>query len=442
MAHNENEAMSDMPRYHLLRALQSRNYRLFFTGQGISLTGTLMQQVAMGWLVYRQTGSALLLGVIGFVSHIPTFVLAPLAGVLSDRWDRRRIIIVTQSLSLLQATLLALFVLSHQIQVWQIIAISSLLGLINAFDFPVRQSFVVDLVERKEDLGNAIALNSTMYNSARLIGPSVAGILVATIGEGYCFLINAASYLAVIVAVTLIRTETVKPTEGNRDILAELAEGFGYAFGFRPIRSILALLGLIGLMGMSYNVLLPIFAKDILGGGPQTYGFLMTAVGVGSLACTFYMASRRSVLGLGRIVGASAALFGTGLICFALSRNLTLSLFFLALSGVGAMAHSASSNTIIQTIVEDDKRGRVMSLYTMLYSGTTPIGNLMSGAVAEWIGSPATLLICGISCLAGGVLFACRLHMVRDGIRPIYRSMGIIPAVPTVIQESRVSQET
>jgi MFS family permease len=433
--------MPDMPRYHMLRALKSRNYRLFFFGQSISLIGTLMQQVAMGWLVYRLTGSALLLGVIGFVSHIPTFLLAPVAGVLADRWNRRKIILCTQCCSLIQATLLAVFVLSGHIQVWQLIVLSLCLGLINSFDWPVRHAYLVDLVERKEDLGNAIALNSTMYNSARLIGPSIAGILVATVGEGVCFVINAASFLAVIIAVAAMRVKPVTPANVRKDLLMELREGIGYAFGFAPIRSILALLGVVGLMGMPYAVLLPIFAKDILGGGPQTFGFLMTAVGVGSLLCTFYMASRRSVVGLGRIVGGSAALFGVGLGCFALSRNLTLSLCFLALAGVGAMAHSASSNTIIQTIVEDDKRGRVMSLYTMLYSGTTPIGNLASGAMAEWIGSPATLLIGGIACLVGGLFFACRLHAVRDGIRPIYRSMGIIPAAPVVVQESRVHLE-
>jgi MFS family permease len=420
----------------MLRALQSRNYRLFFLGQGVSLIGTLMQQVAMSWLVYRLTGSALLLGVIGFVSQIPTFVLAPVAGVLADRWNRRRIIICTQCCSLVQATILALFVMTGHIQVWQLIVLSLLLGLINSFDWPVRQAYVVDLVERKEDLGNAIALNSTMFNSARLIGPSIAGILVATVGEGLCFVINAASFLAVIIAVAAMRVKPVPPASGRRDLVKELRAGFGYAFGFSPIRSILSLLGVVGLMGLPYAVLLPVFAKDILGGGPQIFGFMMTAVGVGSLICTFYMASRRSVLGLGRIIGGSAMLFGIGLGCFALSRDLTLSLCFLALAGVGAMAHSASSNTIIQTIVEDDKRGRVMSLYTMLYSGTTPIGNLAAGAMAEWIGSPATLLIGGIACLTGGLLFACRLHIVRDGIRPIYRRMGIIPAAPAaVLQE-------
>lgn len=439
MAHFNIESKSRLPRYHLLRALQSRNYRLFFIGQSISLIGTLMQQVAMSWLVYRLTGSALLLGVVGFVSQIPTFFLSPVAGVLADRWNRRRIVLCTQCFSLVQATALAVFVMTDHIRVWQLIALSLFLGLINSFDWPVRQAYVLDLVERKEDLGNAIALNSTMYNSARLIGPSIAGILVATIGEGYCFVINAVSFLAVIFSVAAMRVKPVSRTSEQRDLLKELREGFGYAFGFTPIRSILTLLGLVGLMGMPYAVLLPVFAKDILGGGPRTFGFLMTAVGVGSLLSTFYMASRRTVVGLGRVVGTSAVIFGVGLCCFTLSRTMTFSLLFLVMLGIGAMAHSASSNTIIQTIVEDDKRGRVMSIYTMLYSGMTPIGNLMSGVMADWVGPSTTLLISGIVCIGGGLLFACRLPMVRDGIRPIYRSMGILPVAPSVVRESQVS---
>jgi MFS family permease len=435
----KDEAMPDMPRFQLLRALKSRNYRLFFFGQSVSLIGTLMQQVALSWLVYRLTGSAVLLGVVGFVSHIPTFLLAPVAGVLSDRWNRRRIILITQCSSLLQASVLAALVLTDHIQIWQLIVLSLVLGLINSFDWPVRHAYLVDMVERKEDLGNAIALNSTIYNSARLIGPPVAGLLVATAGEGICFVINAASFLAVIIAVAAMRIKPAVPVGVRNPLMQELRDGIVYAYGFSPIRAILTLLGVVGLMGMPYAVLLPVFAKDILGGGPETYGFLMTAVGVGSLICTFYMASRRSVLGLGRIIGSSAALFGVGLVCFSLSRNLTLSLVCLALAGAGAMAHSASSNTIIQTIVADDKRGRVMSLYTMLYSGTTPLGNLAAGVLAEWLGSPAALCIGGIACLAGGVYFAGRLPLVREGIRPIYQSMGILPAAPPAVQESQVS---
>jgi len=423
---------------YMLRALQSRNYRLFFAGQSVSLIGTLMQHVAMSWLVYRLTGSALMLGVTGFVSQIPTFLLAPVAGVLADRWDRRRIIICTQCLSLVQATVLALFVLTDRIEVWELVLFSLFLGLINSFDWPVRQAYVMDLVERMEDLGSAIALNSTMYNAARLIGPSIAGVMVACVGEAYCFVINAASFLAVILAVAAMRTVPVARPRTRRELGAELREGFRYAFGFAPIRSILMLLGLVGLMGMPYAVLLPIFAKEIFHGGAQTFGFLMSAVGIGSLLCTFYMASRRTVLGLGRIIAGAAALFGVGLAGFALSSSLPLSLIFLCLAGAGAMAHSAASNTILQTIVEDDKRGRVMSLYTMLYSGTTPIGNLMAGAVAGTVGSQATLLIGGIACLGGGLLFALRLPLLRAGIRPIYRRMGIIPAPSPIPETARM----
>jgi MFS family permease len=420
----------------LLRALRSRNYRLFFTGQSISLVGTWMQQVAMSWLVYRLTGSAFLLGVVGFVGQIPTFLLAPVAGVLADRWDKRRLLIATQTLSMLQAAALAFFVLAGTVQVWQIVTLSLILGIISTFDIPARQSFIVEMVDNREDLGNAIALNSSMFNAARLIGPSIAGLLVAAVGEGICFIVNAFSYLAVIVALAAMRLTQGKPEKARRHILHELREGVGYAFGFSPIRSILLLIALVSLMGMPYSILMPVFARDILHGGPHTFGFLMAASGCGALASTVYLASRKNVLGLGRIIVAATTLFGAGIIAFSFSGSLPLSLLFLCITGFGGMALIASSNTILQTIVEDDKRGRVMSLFTMAFIGMAPFGSLIAGSLANTIGARNTLLIGGVSCLAGGALFAVILPKIRKKIRPIYVKMGIINEVATGMQSA------
>jgi MFS family permease len=418
----------------LLRALRSRNFRLFFAGQSISLTGTWMQQVAMSWLVYRMTGSAFLLGVVGFVGQLPTFLLAPVAGVLADRWDRRRLIICTQALAMIQAAALAIFVLTGIVQVWQIVVLSLLLGVINSFDIPARQSFFVEMVENREDLANAIALNSSMFNAARLIGPSIAGILVSAVGEGVCFILNAISYLAVIVALAAMRFQSVKHGRERHHILHELREGFSYAFGFSPIRSILLLIALVSLMGMPYTVLMPVFARDILHGSAQTFGFLMAAAGCGALSSTIYLASRRSVLGLGRLIAIATTLFGAGLIAFSFSTSLILSLLFLCLTGFGAMALVASSNTILQTIVDDDKRGRIMSLFTMAFIGMAPFGSLIAGAIAHGIGARNTLLIGGASCLAAGALFAKNLPKIRKKIRPIYVKMGILSEVATGMQ--------
>ncbi len=413
----------------LLRALHSRNYRLFFIGQGTSLIGTWMQQVAVSWLVYRLTGSALLLGVTGFASQFPTFLMAPVAGVMVDRWNKQRLFLATQLCAMLQSVMLAGFVLTGTIQVWQIILFSTFLGVVNAFDIPVRQALVIDLVERKEELSNAIALNSSMFNAARLIGPSIAGVLVASFGEGVCFAINAASYLAVILAITAMRLTPPAKTGVRKHILHELREGFGYAYSFTPIRSLLILLALTCLMGMPYVVLLPIFAREILHGGAHTFGFLVAAVGIGALACTIYLASRRSVLGLDRIIAVSAGLFGVAVACFALSGTFFLSLAFLCLAGFASMAQIASSNTILQTVVDNDKRGRVMSFYTMAFMGSTPLGGLVAGIIATRIGARPTLIMGGLACLAGGIVFARHLPEFRRMVRPIYERLGVIPGV-------------
>ena len=410
----------------LLRALRSRNYRLFVAGQGISLIGTWMQQVAMSWLVYRLTGSAMLLGIVGFTSQIPSFLLAPVAGVLADRWEKRRLLLATQSLALTQAGLLAIIVLSGVVQVWHIILLSLFLGIVNAFDIPIRQSFVVQMVDSREDLSNAIALNSSMVNGARLIGPTIAGLLVASVGEGVCFAINSASYLAVIAALAAMRVTPLPPRLQRHNVLHELREGVRYAFDSKPIRSILLLLALVSLMGMPYSVLIPVFASKVLHGNSHTYGFLMTAAGSGALAGAFYLASRRSVLGLGMVIVRATILFGIGICVFAISTNFALSMVSLVVAGFGAMNLVASSNTIIQTIVDEDKRGRVMSFFTMAFIGMTPFGSLLAGTLAGSIGAKQTVLSGGLCCLAGGLIFFRQLPLLRKIIRPIYIDREII----------------
>jgi MFS family permease len=418
----------------IVRALSHRNYRLFFGGQSISLIGTWLTQIATSWLVYRLSNSAFLLGVVGFVSQVPIFLLTPFAGVLVDRWNRHRTLVITQTLSMVQSLALASLTLTGVITVWQIIILSIFQGLINAFDVPTRQSFVVEMVDKREDLGSAIALNSSMFNSARLLGPSIAGILIAAFGEGVCFLIDGISYLGVIAALLAMKI-TLRKIESHRaDVLQGLKEGFAYAFGFAPIRAILLLLGLVGLAGMPYMILMPVFAAEVLHGGAHTFGFLMGASGVGAVAGAIYLASRRSVRGLGRIISLASGIFGVGLITFSLSREFWLSLSLMVLTGLGMMVQVASSNTILQTIVDDDKRGRIMSFYTMAFIGMSPFGSLLAGLLASKIGAPHTLLICGAFCILGSFLFSRSLPRLREMVRPIYVRMGIIPEVAKGIQ--------
>jgi MFS family permease len=411
---------------NIFRSLQYRNYRLFFGGQSISLIGTWIQQIAMVWLVYSLTGSTFLLGLVGFVGQIPTFLLAPFAGVLTDRWNRYHILIVTQILAMIQALILAFLFFIGTIEVWHIIFLSVLLGCINAFDIPARQSFVVEMVEKKEDLGNAIALNSSMFNGARLLGPSIAGVLIASTGEGICFLLNGLSYLFVIVSLILMKVKSKKRETQNPDVLKEIKEGFSYTFGFAPIKSIILLLGLINLMGMPYIVLMPVFAKEIFHGGPYTFGFLMGASGVGALMGALYLASRRNVLGLEKIISLSTGIFGFGLITFSLSRLFLLSLVLMIITGLGMILQTSSSNTILQTIVDDDKRGRVMSFFTMALTGTAPFGSLLAGGLASFLGSPNTLIIGGILCVLGALIFASKLTELKKLVYPIYVRLGII----------------
>ncbi len=410
----------------IFRALYSRNYRLFFGGQGISLIGTWMQQIAMSWLVYRMTNSAFLLGLIGFSSQICSFLFSPFAGVISDRWNRHRILVATQSLSMIQAFILATLTLTGVVTVLHLIILALFLGFVNAFDMPTRQAFVVEMVGKREDLGNAIALNSFLFNGARLVGPSIAGILISILGEGMCFLLNGLSFLAVIIALLSMQITSHSEQFQKTQVFQGFKEGFIYAVGFAPIRSILLFLGWISLVGTANTTLLPVFAKNILHGGAQTYGFLMAAIGVGAIIGAIFLASRRSVLGLGRIIAIASAIFGVGLISFSLSHILWLSVLLLLLAGFGMMVHMASSNTVLQTMVDDDKRGRVMSLYTMAFMGMAPFGSLAGGSLAGSIGAPATLILGGVSCMLGSFLFVRILPSLREIARPIYIRKGIL----------------
>src|SRR4030095_9162968 len=416
----------------MLRALRNKNYRLFFSGQSISLIGTWMTRIATSWLVYRLTGSPLLLGIVGFAGQIPSFVLAPLAGVLVDRWNRHRLLVATQVLSLLQSLSLAILALTGLIKIWHVIILSIFQGLINAFDMPARQAFVVEMVERREDLANAIALNSSMVNAARLLGPSIGGVIIAAVGEGWCFMIDAISYLAVIASLMAmsITPRMLQPTN-DANIFQQLREGWTYATSFAPIRNVLLLLALVSLVGMPYTVLMPVFANDILHGGPNTLGVLMAASGIGALAGAMFLAARKSVLGLGKFIPVSAGTFGAGLIAFSFTRVLWLSLALMVVTGLGFMVQMAASNTVLQTIVEEDERGRVRSFYTMAFMGTAPVGSLLAGSVAERIGAPRTLLFGGIGCILGALWFAPSLSALRRDVRPIYVKIGILPEMAT-----------
>ena len=425
------------PGAFILRALAHKNYRLFFAGQSISLIGTWMTRIATAWLVYRLTGSALLLGVVGFAGQIPSFLLAPLAGVLVDRWNRQRLLVITQVLAMFQSLALALLTMTGLIKMWHVIVLSVLQGLINSFDMPARQAFVVEMVEKREDLANAIALNSSMVNAARLLGPSIGGVVIAAVGEGWCFMIDAVSYIAVIASLLAmtITARVIQPTK-DANVFQQLREGWSYATRFAPIRNVLLLLALVSLVGMPYTVLMPVFANDVLHGGPNTLGLLLAASGVGALVGALFLAARKTVLGLGKFIPLMAGAFGAGLIAFSFTRVLWLSLALMVVTGLGFMVQMAVSNTVLQTIVDEDKRGRVMSFYTMAFMGTAPFGSLLAGSVADRIGTPHTLLCGGIGCILGALWFATTLSDLRRDVRPIYERIGILPEVATGIQHS------
>jgi MFS family permease len=399
-----------------------------------------MTRLAMSWIVYQLTDSAFLLGLTSFVGQIPAFFVAPIAGVWLDRWDRHRVLVITQVLAMIQSLALAVLAFTHYINLWWIIGLALLQGLINAFDMPARQAFVIEMIEDRADLGNAIALNSSMVNGAKLVGPAIAGVLVAAAGVGVCFLIDGLSYIAVIASLVAMRVAPAKPRAAAKSAVQELAEGWRYVAGSPAIRSILLLLALVSVTGMPYTVLMPVVAVDLLHGGAHTLGFLMAMSGVGALASAIGLALRRTVLGLGKRIAISAALFGGGLIVLGFSRSLTISLLLMVVTGFGMMQQMAASNTILQTIAADDKRGRVMSFYTLAILGMNPIGSLLAGGVAARVGVPVTMIGAGAICLAGAVWFYWKLPEIRSVIRPIYRELGILPQIAEGIESATILQ--
>jgi len=419
----------------LLRAFRHRNYQLYFGGQLVSLTGTWMQSVAQSWLVYRLTGSAVLLGLVGFAGQIPVFLLASVGGAVADRRERCPILVVTQTCAMALALSLAALTLAGRVEVWHVFVFAALNGVVNSFDIPTRQAFVVDLVGR-EDLMNAIALNSSMFNGARVVGPAVAGLLVAAVGEGWCFLINGVSYVAVVAGLLLMTVEARARARPEGSALANAVEGFRFVARTAPVRALLLLLGLVSLMGMPYAVLMPIFADRILGGGAGGLGLLMGASGVGALAGALSLAARRGLRGLGRWVAFSSAGFGAALILFSQSRTFWLSALLLLPVGFAFMIQMASSNTLVQAMVPDHLRGRVMAVYSMVFMGMAPFGALLAGALANRVGAPTTLFIGGAVCIAGAVAFGLRLPALRDEARQLIVAMQ--PAGGDPAEESSV----
>lgn len=413
----------------LFRALKSRNYRLYFTGHGLSLVGTWMHSIALQWLVYRLTGSARLLGVVAFCTQISGLLLAPFAGVFIERMDRRRLLMITQSLAMTLALLLAALVFSERIAVWHIIVFSICLGFVNAFDITARQSIIVHLVEKKEDLSNAIALNSMVFNSARFFGPALAGLLIAKVGEGYCFLFNALSYVSILIALSLMHIEPFQKTRGLR-VWDELVEGFQYAFHFHSLRVVFSLLALVSLFALPYGVLLPVFANRILNAGPKGYGFLVSSVGVGALCGAVFLASRKTVVGLEKVIAYGPLLLGLAMIAFSWSRVMPLSMGILTVMGFGMMVHMASCNTVVQTIVDETKRSRVMSIHMMTWTGLAPFGGLMVGDMAERISPPVTLTLVGLVCLLGFVLLRREMLKQRQVIETAVEAHEVDSVLP------------
>lgn len=406
-----NSAMS-----RTFRSLRSRNYRLFFTGQGVSLIGTWMQSVALNWLLFRLTGSPFMLGISTFAGQIPVFLLAPLSGVIGDRFDRRKILIAVQCASMAQACILAGITLTGVVEPWHLIFLTFILGVINAFELPIRQAIVLDLLDNKADLPNAIALNSSLFNGSRLIGPAVAGAIVAMAGEGICFIINAVSYMASISAFSAMKiTAAWRPKRGGR-VLGDIKEGFRYAASSTPVKELLILIAFISFFGLAFPVLLPVFASDVLHGDSHTFGFLVSSAGAGAFLATIYLASRNSIRGLGRVINISLFSIGAGFIVFSFSTVIYISMSALFIVGFTSIVVIASCNTILQTVVDEGKRGRVMSLYVMAFTGTAPVGGLIAGSVSEVAGAPYTLAVCGGFCLLIALFFSFMLPRVMDSV--------------------------
>jgi len=408
-----------------MRALAHRNFRLYLSGQGISLIGTWTQQVAMGWLAYRLSGSAVWLGVIGFSGQIPILLFASFGGVWSDRFDRHRLLFWTQALAMAQALLLAALVLGHVVQIWHLVVLAAVLGVVNAVDAPLRQSFVVQLVDDRADLPNAIALNSLAINSSRLVGPAAAGFLISWLGEGVCFLLNGLSYVAVLWA--LRRMKTTAPQRRRSSMREGLKDGFSYAFGFPPVRALLLMMAVLGLTIVPYMVLMPVYAKHVFHGDAQTLGLLMGSAGLGALTGAVFLTARRSVVGLGKVIAAAALCAGLALAGFAFSTRLALSLPLLVVVGFGLIVSAASTNMLLQTLVEDHLRGRVMALFTMSFLGMAPVGSLLAGIVAHHLGAPLTLFINGVLCVLAALYFASRLPGLRRHAHPVFQRRGLVP---------------
>jgi len=424
------------------RALKHRNFRLFFGGQIISLVGTWMQTVAQAWLIYRLTGSGALLGLLGFVGQIPIFLLSPPAGLVADRWPRQQVVIATQTASMLLAFILAALTMTGHITgklgVLEIIILATLLGIVNAFDVPARQSFLIEMVGR-EDLLNAIALNSSMFNLARVAGPAVAGLVVAVVGESWCFLLNGVSYLAVIAGLFMMRIEKAMPGHDGTSPLEKLREGFRFARHTRPIRALLTLVSVVSFMALPFTVLMPIFAVKILHGGASAYGTLMGAVGVGAMCGALVLASRQELRGLGNIVAYAAMAMGVSLLLFSASHWYWISFTILVLTGFSMMMQFTATNTLIQAMVPDQLRGRVMSIYSMLFLGMSPIGSLLAGWLADRIGAPVTVAIGGLASLVGGVAFARKWPAMRGPARDLVAAQGMMAPAPPSGESPRPS---
>jgi len=426
---------------HAWRALRHRNFQLFFVGQSISVIGTWMTRLATSWLVYRLTHSALLLGVVTFAGQIVSFALGPFAGVWVERLNRRKLLVWTQAAAAIQSLAMAALTLAHVITLWEVVALAALQGVINAFDMPGRQSFLVQMVDDRNDLSNAIAINSSMANGARLIGPAIAGLVIGAFGEGWCFLIDGISYFAVVASLLLMRIKPQEIRRGAASMFEQIGEGWEYVRSFSPIRIILLLFALVSLMGYPYAVLLPLFAGQILHGGAYTLGWLTAASGIGALVSGLSLAARKSVVGLTRMIQIAVSMLGFALILFGLSRALWLSLVLMVFVGFGLMQGASVSNTIVQSLVPEDKRARVMSYYTMAFFGAAPFGSLLAGALAHQIGAPYTVMLTGAVCVLGSLWFTVELPKVKADMHPIYQDQGLLPrdAAPIAdVQETTI----
>jgi MFS family permease len=424
------------------RALAHRNFRLFVVGQGISVVGTWMQQIATVWLVYRLSSSSLLLGVADFSAQIPAALVLPAAGVLTDRWNRHRTVLATQTLMMVQAFALLALTATGLVSVWQILLLGAFLGLVSAFDVTARQSFVIQMVERHEDLANAIAINSSVFNGAKLLGPAVAGLVIGICGEWPCFFLNGLSYLAVLASLLMMRVPPAAKPVSYRGFFQGLSEGFEYVTGSMPIRTLLVLLGVVSMMSAPLTVLMPVLATKVLHGGPAALGLLTAALGLGALAASLFLAARKSVLGLKGVIAVATGVFGLGTAGLSLSHTLWISLVLLLVTGFAMVAQMAASNAVLQTIVEENKRGRVMSFYTLAFFGMGPLGSLLAGCLASSLGTAATFLIFGMVSLASSLVFAALLPGLRRAVRPIYLRVGILPDASAEVRAAPVARRS